>query len=36
MTEEQLKGSIPSPLKMREMLEEMAIKELLGSVGRKE
>ncbi len=31
--DEQLKGAIPSPLKMREMLEEMAVKELLGPVG---
>ncbi len=30
---EQLKESIPSPLKLREMLEDMAVKELLGPVG---
>jgi hypothetical protein len=34
--EEQLKESIPSPLKLREMLEEMAVKELLGPVGGEE
>ena len=33
MNEEQLKESIPSPLKLREMLEEKAVKELLGPVG---
>ena len=32
-TKEELLASIPSPLKLREMLEEMAVKELLGPVG---
>ncbi|MFV1969343.1 MAG: hypothetical protein ACC628_28310, partial [Pirellulaceae bacterium] len=36
MSEEQLKESIPSPLKLREMLQEMAVKELLGPVGGEE
>ena len=36
MSETQLKESIPSPLKLREMLEEMAVKELLGPVGGEE
>ena len=30
---EQLRESVPSPLKLREMLEDMAVKELLGPVG---
>lgn len=29
----ELKESIPSPLRLREMLEEMAMKELLGPAG---
>lgn len=36
MSDEQLKDSIPSPLNLRDMIEEMAIKELLGPVGGEE
>ena len=36
MSEAQLKESISSPLRLREMLEEMAVKELLGPVGGEE
>ena len=32
----ELKESIPSPLQLREMLEERAVKELLGPVGGEE
>ena len=36
MNEQQLKEDIPAPLKLRDMFEGMAVKELLGPVGGEE